>query len=109
MERKEEENIKSLRMAAELSKDVVDKQWNSIDSLIQRSALVITGIGIFFGFLLQIQVGKDRGEWCLYFLSMLSLSLSFLFALYSFKPLNVAAGTKIEDLENFSKRKKKIF
>ncbi len=54
MEIKEKnKNINQLRMVAELSKDVIDKQWQSIDSLRNRAALMITTITIFLGFVLK--------------------------------------------------------
>lgn len=102
MERKEDQNINSLRMAVELSRDSLQKQWDSVDSLIQRSALIITSIGILFGFLLQMRVGENSVEFCLYSISMVFLILSFVFVAYSFWPLKLAVNTKMKDLKELS-------
>ena len=110
MERKEDENIKSLRMAAELSKDVVDKQWNSIDSLIQRSALVITTVGIFLGFIFQMSINNiDVSLLCLYVLSIIFLLEAFGFAALSFMPLKIATNTKVKDLKKLCEEDEKTF
>ncbi len=94
------EYANKLKLAVESSKDILDKQWSSIDSLSYKASLLIAMTGILFGFVFQTFINKSQS--LIYFLSVLFLFFSILFSIFTILPIDVPAGTKIGDLKRFA-------